>query len=311
MRPILFEFELPLIGQVQFPSFLTLVLVGFLVAVIGARRAARRAGIDGERVVDMAVVCLVFGLLGARLLAVLTDGKLMDFVHLCTDPTQVSAADARVPWCDSDEECGYDYRCDPDARDQVLAGERDSMCYPPRDCLAALKFWQGGLTFYGGLLFAIPAAILYCRRRRLSFLTMADLSAPFLLVGQAIGRLGCFLEGCCYGGRTDGPFGVTMPGHYGRLHPTQLYEAGVCLALAALLYFVLRLRARGRGEMFGWLLVTYGAARAALELLRDDPRGALGPLSTSQLIAIPAVVLGIWLVARARRGGQSPAIPVE
>ena len=80
MRPVLFEIDLPLVGHVAFPSYLTLIVVGFLVAVIGARRAARPAGIDGDRLVDMAVVCLVAGLAGARLLAVLTDGRLTDFV---------------------------------------------------------------------------------------------------------------------------------------------------------------------------------------------------------------------------------------
>jgi phosphatidylglycerol---prolipoprotein diacylglyceryl transferase len=307
VRPVLFELDLPLLGRVAFPSYLTMVLVGFLVAVIGARRAASRAGIDGERIVDMALVCLVLGLLGARLLAVFTDGKLADFVHLCTDPAAVSGDDARVALCDADDQCGFDYRCNPDARAAVLAGQRRSMCHPPRDCLAALKFWQGGLTLYGAILFAVPAAIWYCRRKRLDFLAVADLVAPYLLVGQAIGRLGCFLEGCCYGAVTRGRFGVRLPGHAAPVHPAQLYEAGADLVLAALVAFA----PRGRGARFGWTLLGYAAARSAIEMVRADPRGALGPLSTSQIIAIPAAAAGAWLILRARRGGQPPAQPVE
>lgn len=241
----------------MFPPYLTFVLIGFLIATIGAMRAGERAGFDRARIMDLALLMLALGVLGARLLAVATDGKLQDFVHLCTEPERVR----------------------PGAE---------------RDCLAALKFWQGGLTFYGGLLLAIPGALWYCRRKRFDFLQVADLLAPFLLLGQGIGRIGCYLDGCCYGAPTDGPFGPR--------HPTQLYEMVIDLALAALLWFVLRRRlAAARGALFGWLLVLYGTSRAALELLRADERGGIGPLSTSQIIAIPAVAIGMWLIARARR----------
>ncbi|HEU5058060.1 MAG TPA: prolipoprotein diacylglyceryl transferase [Kofleriaceae bacterium] len=303
MRPELFA---------GFPSYLTLVLVGFLVATLLAKRAAVRAGLPGERMVDLAVLMLVLGVLGARLLSVASDGKLTDFVHLCTDPRAVEAPDAEVSYCQRDEQCGFDYRCDPAAQGAVAAGARTTMCYPPRDCLAALKFWQGGLTFYGALVFALPGALWYCRRKRLDFLQVGDLVAPCLLVGQAIGRVGCFLEGCCYGAVTGGPLGVRFPGHALARHPTQLYESAADLALAALLWFVLSPRARGRGELLGWMLALYGAVRALIELWRDDPRGGVGPLSTSQLLAIPAIALGVWLVARARRGtGDHPDGPLR
>ena len=297
MRPELFA---------GFPSFLTMVMVGFLVATLLAKRAAARAGLPGERIVDLAVLMLLLGVLGARLLSVATDGKLTDFVHLCSDPARVEAPDASVRFCASDAQCGFDYLCDPGARHAVAAGERATMCHPPRDCLAALKFWQGGLTFYGALLFAIPGAIWYCRRRRLDFLQVADLSAPYLLVAQGIGRIGCFLEGCCYGAPTSGPLGVHFPGHALARHPTQLYESALDLALAAVLLGLLRPRSRGRGQLFGWMLVLYGALRAIIELWRDDPRGGLGPLSTSQLLAIPAIALGVWLIVRPRRRTGKP-----
>ncbi len=297
MRPELFA---------GFPSFLTMVMVGFLVATLLSKRAAARAGLPGERIVDLAVLMLLLGVLGARLLSVTTDGKLADFVHLCTDPAQVEAPDASVRFCASDAQCGFDYLCDRGARDAAAAGERTTMCHPPRDCLAALKFWQGGLTFYGALLFAIPGAIWYCRRRRLDFLQVGDLAAPYLLIAQAIGRIGCFLEGCCYGAPTSGPLGVHFPGHALARHPTQLYESVIDLALAALLLGLFRPRSRGRGELFGWMLALYGAARATIELWRDDPRGGLGPLSTSQILAIPAIALGVWLIARARRRTGKP-----
>jgi phosphatidylglycerol:prolipoprotein diacylglycerol transferase len=123
-----------------------------------------------------------------------------------------------------------------------------------------------------------------------------------VMIGQAIGRIGCFLEGCCYGAPTTGPLGVHFPGHALARHPTQLYEMAADLAIAAVL--LLAVKTGRRGERLGWMLALYGAARALVELLRDDPRGGVGPLSTSQLIAIPAIALGLWLVARARRRAQ-------
>jgi phosphatidylglycerol---prolipoprotein diacylglyceryl transferase len=306
MHPIFFDFTLPVLGEVTFPAYSTMIAVGFLVAVWLARREADARGWAGEKMVDMALVALVAGVAGARLLAVLTDGKLMDFVHLCTDPTKVPAADALVAHCTADAQCGYDFLCN-------LAS---NTCYPPRDCLAALKFWNGGLTYYGALIAAIPAAVWYCRRHKLAPLEVFDLAAPFVLIALAFGRLGCFFEGCCYGAPTDFPLGLTFPPSRERpgvpIHPTQLYDGAAALVLAAALYYRVRPRRRGHGEVFGWMLVGYGVWRCAVEVLRIDPRGGLGPLSTSQLLSIPMIAAGLWLIARARRGsgpGSGPGQP--
>jgi phosphatidylglycerol:prolipoprotein diacylglycerol transferase len=254
------------VGAATVPAYFALFVIGFLAATWYGRREGERRGLDGPSVVDLALVALVLGLVGARAMAVLTDGKLMDFVHLCTDPSRVRGR-------------------------------------PPRDCLAALKFWQGGLTFYGGLLLAIPGVLWFARRRRMPLATVADVGAPAVMLGLAIGKLGCFLEGCCYGAPTDGPLGVRFPGHTGAVHPTQLYESAGALALFALLHG-LRRRVRGDGELFGWMCALYGAWRAAIELLRGDARGGLGPLSTGQLVSLPLVALGVVLVVRARRAAR-------
>jgi len=296
MKPILFH----VLGE-PVAAYLTFLLLGFVVVTTLARRDAERLGLPGDRVVDWCLALLVLGVLGARLLSVLTDGMLMDFVHLCTDPTQVPAIDALHTSCTTHADCGYDYLCDV-AR---------SACYPPRDCLAALEFWNGGLTYYGGVLVAGPAGLYLARRWKLGALRMADLIAPLLMVGLFFGRLGCFFNGCCYGAPTSGVFGVTFPPSHTRpnvpLHPTQLYEAAAVLVIAAALRWIIRPRARGDGEVAGWLLVLYGVWRVGVETLRADPRGAFGPLSTSQLISIPLIALGAWLVWRVRtRALSSP-----
>src|SRR6185295_13470681 len=67
------------------------------------------------------------------------------------------------------------------------------------DCLAPLRVWDGGLVFYGGAITGIGVGALYARRRGLAFAPLADLIAPALAIGHALGRLGCFAAGCCYG----------------------------------------------------------------------------------------------------------------
>lgn len=307
MKPVLFELHLPVVGLVTFPSYLTMVALGFVAAVLVARREARRRGVDENAVFDLAVLCLGAGLVGARLLSVLTDGFLEDFVHLCTQPELVDAPDTAVRFCQSDAECGAGYLCNPDARDAVVAGARKTMCHPPRDCFAALAFWQGGLTFYGGLLAAAPLGLWFARRKGLGVLRTGDLAAPALFLGLAIGRVGCFLNGCCYGAPTDGALGAAFPGLAQPRHPTQLYESAIALALFALLTWLAR-RPRGDGAILGWGLLIYASLRPILELWRDDPRGGLGPLSTSQLLSLPLLAAGAWLVWRARRSA-APSRP--
>ncbi len=308
MHPTLIEFSAPLVGQVAVPSYLSLLLIGYLGGVWLARREGERRGLDGTRVVDLGLLMLALGLVGARLLSVLADGHLDDFIHLCTDPHLVPAIDSRVPYCSAEHACDFHYVCD-------LATNR---CHPPRDCLAALKFWHGGLTFYGGLLLAVPGGMYFAKRTGLGAWRMADIGAPGVMFGLAVGRVGCFLNGCCYGVATDAWVGVAMSPASDPAHPTQLYESLGCLAIFALLMWVIRPRLRParaaeaspqvvHGAVFGAMLVLYGVLRAVIEVYRADPRGALGPLSTSQAISLPLIALGVYLLVRARsRARQLP-----
>ena len=295
LKPIFLKLTVPVLGEVVFPAYMTLLMVGFTLAIWLARREEDAAGRNGDRIVDLGLLMLAFGILGARLLSVLADGKLHDFVNLCTDPRLVEAVDAKVKVCAADAQCGWDYLCD-------TARQR---CHPPRDCLAALKFWQGGLAYYGGFLAAVPVGLWYARRKQLGAWRVADLGAPPIAFGLVFGRLGCFFNGCCYGKHTDGPLAVSFPGRPD-VHPTQLYEAAGALALYAVLYFVVRPRKRRHGQVFAALLVLYGVLRFALEFLRADDRGGLAGLSTSQWLGLPLVALGAWLWSRPP---ESPALP--
>jgi phosphatidylglycerol:prolipoprotein diacylglycerol transferase len=291
---MLLRFTLPVIGVVEFPSYMTLLLAGFSLAVWLARREEDRSGRNGDRIVDLAIWMLIFGVFGARMLSVLADGKLHDFVNLCRSPKLVEAIDRKVEFCQpSNNQCGYDYLCDPDTH----------KCYPPKDCLAAFKFWQGGLAYYGGLLAAAPVGLWFARRKKLGALRIADLTSPYIAFGLFFGRMGCFLNGCCYGKQTSLLWAVTFPqdGTPKHVHPTQLYEAVGALAIFALLYWVIRPAKRMHGQVFGGLLVMYGTLRFLLEFLRDDARGGLWGLSTSQWLGIPLIAAGVMLLTRRPR----------
>lgn len=180
-----------------------------------------------------------------------------------------------------------------------------------RHPLQILAIWKGGLVFYGGLLCAAAAGIVYVRQKGLSLWTTGDVVAPALVLGQALGRFGCLFAGCCYGAACDLPWAITFHDPRGLaplgvpLHPTQLYSAAANLAIFAILYFVARPRPRFPGQLFGLYLVLYPAARFAVEVFRNDPRGALGPLSTSQAVGIPLFLLGLWVLWSRRRAARN------
>ena len=147
------------------------------------------------------------------------------------------------------------------------------------DDFAGKPLWEifnirgGGLVFYGGLVGAALAAGLFARLRRLPLWELADVLAPGIALGHACGRVGCFVNGCCYGATTRLPWGVPLPdapvGQVVLVHPTQLYEAFLLLALCAALTWQYRQK-RFAGHTFALYLVAYAVLRFALEFLRGD-----------------------------------------
>ena len=167
---------------------------------------------------------------------------------------------------------------------------------------------QAGGVFSGGLLAAFVAAAWYVRRHNMPALGTCDAFAPGLALGHAIGRIGCFAAGCCYGKETHHWWGVVFHNPLARditgtplgipLEPTQLFESAVELANFFFLMWLLK-RRKFDGQVFGAFMFIYGTARFFLEYLRDDSgRGSVfgGALTLTQLIAIGLVVAGglIW-----------------
>ncbi len=168
------------------------------------------------------------------------------------------------------------------------------------DRLGLLRFWEGGLSWYGALIGGAAFLLLYAWAVRRSFWPYADAAAPALALGQAIGRLGCLLNGCCYGAVTDNALGWHLPdlnGVYLPRYPTQIMEMAVLLALFGALWG-LRKHGPFPGASFLVYAIVYPAARFALEFLRGDAVMAVGPLRATQvlggIICLVAVAALVW-----------------
>ncbi|MCI6813157.1 MAG: prolipoprotein diacylglyceryl transferase [Lachnospiraceae bacterium] len=160
-----------------------------------------------------------------------------------------------------------------------------------------------GFVVFGGIIGAILSLYLYCRVKKLDLLDYLDLMAPSVALAQAFGRVGCFLAGCCYGRETDSCIGVVFThSAYApngvKLLPTQLFmSAGDLLLMLILLWYSSKERMKGRTTML--YLILYSLGRFALEFLRNDNRGTVGILSTSQFIGILTAIagaIGYWII---------------
>jgi phosphatidylglycerol:prolipoprotein diacylglycerol transferase len=167
--------------------------------------------------------------------------------------------------------------------------------------LRELLLSRAGITWYGGLIGGTLVGALGCRIHRIPVKTFADCTAAALPVGQALGRVGCFLVGDDYGRPTDLPWGVAFPRGAPPIdvpvHPTQLYEVVWLLPVAGFLWW----RRRRSPFLFGEYLALNGLGRIVIETWRVNPRVALG-LTEPQWIGIALIVLGLggWLYFRPR-----------
>lgn len=174
--------------------------------------------------------------------------------------------------------------------------------------LDALRVWEGGMSFHGGLIGVIVAITVFSWRRGFSPLALGDLVAAAAPIGLLFGRVANFVNGELFGRVADVPWGVVFPrgGELPR-HPSQLYEAFleglVLFAVLAILAHLPGMRARV-GFLTGVFLVGYGFARTFVELFRE-PDAQLGfifgPITMGQILSAPMVLLGLYLIIRARR----------
>ncbi|AOR22302.1 prolipoprotein diacylglyceryl transferase [Clostridium taeniosporum] len=154
-----------------------------------------------------------------------------------------------------------------------------------------------GFVVYGALILGAVTIYLYCKRKKWKVFDVLDLVAPCLAIAQGFGRIGCFLAGCCYGKQTNLPIGVEFPINSlapsgVHLHPTQIYSSIFDFLLG---FFLLYYSKKGKksGKVVAMYFIIYSIGRFMVEFFRNDPRGNVGLLSTSQFIAIFTLILGL------------------
>lgn len=280
-------FKLPY-TNFTFNTYGLLLALSFIIGLLVMSRLAGRDGLDRQKVYDLGLWVLAASLVGSKLLLVLTE------------------------WDD------YSAR-----------GFREIFT---RDFLLSAG------VYYGGFLAAILTSVGVMWKYSLPWWRTADAFAPGIAIGQMIGRLGCFSAGCCWGKPTTAWCGVhfsdrghevtnvpTVVAHLAdpiqqnvwaerlggllspiRLHPTQLYESAAMLLIFLLLLLLFRHR-RFHGQVMLAYVMLYAIARFIIEFWRDDPRGEVLGISTSQFIAVVSLVGAVFAYVWRLRSGPMAA----
>ncbi|MFC1576245.1 prolipoprotein diacylglyceryl transferase [Candidatus Omnitrophota bacterium] len=164
--------------------------------------------------------------------------------------------------------------------------------------------WRGGLAIYGGLIFGIVASWVFMVKSKIPLRQTADLIIPYIALGQAIGRMGCFLNGCCYGRHTIPVLGVCFPGETVSRFPTQILASLALLAIFVILKLAQK-KSPYSGFVFTLYLVLYSQQRFFIDFLRGDtPRYAF-EFTVSQFISIGIFVIGVLLFVFGRKAWKN------
>jgi phosphatidylglycerol:prolipoprotein diacylglycerol transferase len=272
MHPILFE-----LGPLSVRTYGLLLAVSFLVGIILALRRSRARGLDQNKMINMSLLIMLAGIVGARIMYVIPHWN-----EFSANPLDIVS-----PFQSSG------------------------------------SIGLTGLTMYGGFIAAVLVSILYLRMNRLSVWKACDAFAPSIALGIGISRVGCFMNGCCFGLPTESALGVVFPAFSAAgsfypdvaLHPAQLYNAVLGFGLFGLLLWLDR-KPRFDGFIFAVLLISEPVTRFIVDLFRyyesSMTLGSLGGsvLSVNQGISIVLCGMGFlllgWLRNRARqRSGRN------
>lgn len=247
MHPIIFEW-----GKITVHSWGLMLSLALIISTLLLLREARIQGLNPDFYVDLVILVVLGGLIGARIFYIL----IYDLEYFLANPLEM------------------------------------------------FKFWEGGLVFYGGLIGGLLVGYIYLKYHKICFWHTADLLAPFLALGYGIVRIGCFLNGCCYGQPTTVAWSVSFPSvdHVLR-HPTQLYLSTISFIIFFGLYFLLRNK-KFDGQVILTYIILYSVARGGVESLRDNLL-ILPHVTIAQLVSVVIFIIGVFMYFRkVKRGSQ-------
>lgn len=169
--------------------------------------------------------------------------------------------------------------------------------------------FQNGWVVYGGIIGGVLASFLYCKIKKVDFVAYLDLVLPAVAFAQGCGRIGCFFAGCCYGRETTSPLGITywqsdFAPNGVKLVPTQIYSSIGDFAMAFLLMAYAK-KEPAKGRVAAGYCILYSIGRFVIEIFRNDYRGEYGPFSTSQLISVFILAIGIVMYVVAGRKSEN------
>lgn len=173
----------------------------------------------------------------------------------------------------------------------VLINIKDYLKNP----LEIIMLSHGGLVFYGGLISATVTGIWFLKKRKLPILKIADRLIPYVALAQAIGRVGCLLNGCCYGKATNLPCGITLPGHASSVHPTQVYES-IFLIFIFLILKVGEEKTHKPGKIFVLYFLLYALGRFLVEFCRGDNPNVFLNFTFSQAVSAILFIISLSLL---------------
>ncbi len=255
------------IGELEVPLYGLIFLAGLAVAIIIARKISHRVSLPKPDVLYGALYAFIGILIGSKIVYCIT--MLPKLIKI---------------W---------------DLLDKAYPSFFNRIAY-------ILTFLFGGYVYYGGLIGAVVFLYIYCRQYKVDFVAFIDVFAVMIPFVHGVGRIGCFLAGCCYGIEYHGPFAVQFPYQEGvpelsevPRFPVQLFEAGLNFIFFGVLLFLFMKVGLRAGKVLGVYLIYYSIVRFILEYFRGDAiRGSIGVLSTSQIISIVLLPIGIFLTIK-------------